>query len=425
MFENDSGRHRKSVLPRSVFEGEPGPELAAFLSVVDAKELSGHDQILVLRAHQRMASHYQAKFYSDVAALTDVMVEFDQDMELATHAAAMELRAALRLTRRMAEMEIDFAQELVHRLPQVAEALEAGRIDVRRAKVLVNGTIHVTEAQARQVVDELLDRAGQLTTGELRAKVAKLCLSVEPEEARQRYALALDERRLVKQPTLAGTANIMLTDIAPDKAAMAFDRINTLAKSLHISGEPRTMDQLRADIALDLLSGSPTHQNAKGGTVNIHVDLETLARLTDDPGELAGFGPVVADIARQVAEDHQNAEWRFRVTDPATGQPIHMGATRQRRHTADQRRRVELRDLVCATPGCRMPAVECDIDHIKPWAETGRTSVEDSAPGCRHDHVGRHMFGWTYRPIPGGDYLWTSRLGHTYTTSGRPPPPTE
>jgi hypothetical protein len=34
----------------------------------------------------------------------------------------------------------------------------------------------------------------------------------------------------------------------------------------------------------------------------------------------------------------------------------------------------------------------------------------------------RHKFGWTYKPIPGGDYLWTSRLGLKYTTSGRPPP---
>ncbi len=422
MFDNElCSQHTKSVLPRAVFEGSPGPELAAFLSVVDPSQLSGHDQVLVLRAHQRMASHYQAKFYSNIAALTDAMLDFDEDVELATHAAAMEVRAALRLTRRMAEMEIDFAQELVHRLPHVAQALEAGHIDVRRARVLVNGTIHLDEPRARQVVDQLLDRAGQLTTGELRAKVARLCLSIEPEKAKRRYEHAVDERRLVTQPTLDGTANLMLTDIAPDRAATAFDRINRLARSLHVSGESRTMDQIRADIALDLLLGGSTYQRAKGGTVNIHVDLTTLVELADEPGELAGFGPIVADIARQVADDQRDSEWRFKVTDSTTGMPVHVGTTR-RRPSAGQSRHVELRDLTCIAPGCRMPATECDLDHTELWSETGRTNIESLAPLCRHDHVGRHEFGWTYQPIAGGDYLWTGRLGHTYTTSGRPPP---
>lgn len=422
MFATETDRHQSSILPTELFEGEPGPELAAFLSVIDPTELSGHDQILVMRAHQRLISHFQAKFYSDVAALSDVMFEFENDWEWATHATAMELRAALRLTRRMAEVEIDFAHDLVHRLPTVASALEMGAIDVKRARILVNETVHLNEENARRVADEVLDRAGQLTTGELRAKVQKLCIAVDPAEADKRYVAALEERRLVRTPTVDGTANLVLSDVAPNQAARAMDRINTLAKALHVSGETRTMDQLRADIALDLLCGNPTYQRAKGGTVTVSIDLDTLARLSEHPGEISGYGPVVADIARPIAEAQQDSEWRFRVTDPASGLAIHSGVTRKRRHTAEQRRQVELRDQVCAMPGCRMPATECDIDHVKTWADTGLTSIEDSAPGCRHDHVGRHRFAWTYRRLPDGDYLWLSRLGHFYTKSGRPPP---
>ncbi len=423
MYDGDLARHRRSALPRAVFEAEPGPALAAFLSVVDPAELSGHDQILVLKAHQRLVSHFQAKVYSDIAALTDVMFEFEDDWELATDAAAMELRAAMRLTRRMAEIELDFAHELTHRLPRVAEALGSGAIDVRRARVLVDGTSHLSETDARLVVDETIDRAGQLTTGELRARVQKLCLAVEPEEAEHRYRTALEERKLVKEPTLAGTANIVLASVAPDKATKALDRINNIAKGLHVAGETGTIDQIRADIALDLLCGSPTYQGSNRGTVTVHVDLDTLAGLADRPGDLDGYGPVVADIARQVAETSMGAEWRFRVTDPITGQPVHMGTTRKRRHNAHQRRQVELRDLECVFSGCRMPAVDCDIDHTKTWEETHRTTIEDSAPVCRHDHVGRHKFDWKYQRISGGDYLWTNRLGHRYTKSGRPPPP--
>ncbi len=422
LVDRDLPRHRDSVLPVAVFDADPGPELAAFLSVVDPKELSGVDLVMVLRAHQKLVSHFQAKVYADIAALTDVMFEFDEDWELATEAAAFELRAALRLTRRSADIEIGFAQELVDRLPQVAVELEAGRVDVRRARILIDETIHLTESQARHVVDEVIGRAGELTTGELRARVKKLCFAIEPDEAELRYETALDERKLVKEPTIDGTANIFLTNVAPDRAAEALDRINLIARSLRVGGETRTMDQLRADIAVDLLCGNGKYRKAKAGKVVIHVDLETLARLNDDPGDLAGYGPVISDIARQVAENSDRAHWQFRVTDPDSGQPLHMGVTRKRRHNTHQKRQIQLRDLVCATPGCRMPATECDIDHTKTWAETGITTIDESGPSCRHDHVCRHKFDWTYRRLPDGDYLWTSRLGTRYTKSGRPPP---
>ncbi len=421
MFDHENSSHQTTVFPVGLLDREPGPELAAFLSVVDPPELSGYDQVLVLQAHQKMASHYEARIYENIAELAEIMVELDGELEFGLDAAAMELRAALRLTRRMAEIEIDFAHVLKHRLPEVGRALWSGEIDVRRARVLVKGTEHLTEGQARKIVENVIERAPQLTTGELRSKVQKLCLEIEPEAAKKRYESALEGRRLVREPTIDGTATLILSDISPVKASAAIDRINSIAESLRVPGENRTMDQLRADIALDLLCGSSAHQTKRKGTVNIHVDLDTLAGLADHPGELAGFGPVIADIARQVAGERTDANWRFRVTDPDTGMPVHIGTTR-RRPDARQQRHVELRDLTCVFPGCRMPATECDIDHIKTWAESGTTIVKDLAPGCRHDHVGRHRYGWTYQPLPGGDYLWTSRFGHRYTKSGRPPP---
>lgn len=130
---------------------------------------------------------------------------------------------------------------------------------------------------------------------------------------------------------------------------------------------------------------------------------------------------MVADIARQVAVTQSESEWRYKITDPATGMPVAIGTTR-RRPNSEQARYVELRDLSCVFPGCRIPAQECDLDHIDPWERTHHTTVLSLAPGCRPDHVRRHQHGWTYTPTPGGDYLWTSPLSHAYTTSGRAPP---
>jgi hypothetical protein len=226
---------------------------------------------------------------------------------------------------------------------------------------------------------------------------------------------------VVREATEAGTANLMILDASPDIAAEASNLINQIALGLKTRDEPRTLDQLRTDVALDLLSGRANGKSTGRGTIDIHVDLATLAELSDAPGDLAGYGPVIANIARQVTDDQKNAEWRWTATDPETGMVMHNGTTR-RRPTADQTRHVESRSRTCVYPGCRMPARNSDLDHTKPWAETGHTTVDELCPLCRHDHCSRHKFGWTYIPIAGGDYLWTSRLGLKYTTSGRPPP---
>ena len=138
----------------------------------------------------------------------------------------------------------------------------------------------------------------------------------------------------------------------------------------------------------------------------------------EHPGELAGYGPITADIARQLADTATDVDWT--VTHPGSGRPVSTGTTRRRPSSA-QHREVVSRDRTCVFPGCRMPATSCDLDHITPWAVSGRTAADGLAPTCRHDHVRRHRHRWTYERTADGDYVWTSPLGHRSTTSGRPP----
>jgi hypothetical protein len=100
--------------------------------------------------------------------------------------------------------------------------------------------------------------------------------------------------------------------------------------------------------------------------------------------------------------------------------PIHTDITRRRPATT-QRRNVEARNPTCVFPGCRIPAIRSDLDHRTPWADGGPTTEANLGPLCRHDHNIRHQHGWTYQPLPNSDHQWTSRLGHTHTTSETPP----
>jgi len=180
------------------------------------------------------------------------------------------------------------------------------------------------------------------------------------------------------------------------------------------------MDQLRADVLLDILNGSHTPTTSNPGGVHLHADLATLAGLDDNPGELAGYGPVIADVARQVADHQHHNQWTYIITDPATGDIVHTATTR-RRPTTPQRRQLQARYRTCIWPGCRMPSIDCDIDHRTPHTNGGCTHNHNLAPLCRHHHIIRHQAPWHYQRLPNGDHQWTSYLGHTYTTSGRSP----
>lgn len=406
-------------VPAGLDRMPPGPALAGFLASIDVDRVSGHDRVIVLRAQQRMASHYAAKALGAMAALADHMDRMGfADDELTWDAAATEIRAALRLTRRSAESELDLAVTL-RRLPRVWEAMERGDIDRPRARVIVDGTATLDEDTARRIVDEVIDAAPRLTTGELAAQLRRLAVGADPASAASRYSDAIDQRRVVVEASPDGTAHLLGLDLPPHRVSAATRRINRLARGLRRSEDPRTIDQIRADILLDLLCGA--RDQAPSGRVEITVGLDTLAALSEEPGDLSGYGPVIADIARQVAEASIDGEWRFTITDPATGLPIHDGTTR-RRPTAAQRRTVEARDRTCVFPGCRMPAAQCDLDHRVPWARRKSTSAVGLDAACRHDHVTvRHRIGWRHRPLPGGDHLWISPLGHRYTKSGMPP----
>lgn len=425
---DDYPRNWPEGVPSNLDDMAPGPVLGAFLSSVDVHKISGHDRVLVMRARQRMASHYAALVLSDMEAVSEVFtdgVEDEGDRMGQVESAAAEIRAALNLTRRAADNELLLAIDLTKKHQKVHEALATGRIDVRRARVIMNGIFHLDDETAILVVDGIIDDAPNLTTGQLGAKIRRACIEVAPKDAEKRYEAALENRHLTTQLGEDGTAHLYAKDLPPDALASATRRINEIAKSLRSGSETRTMDQLRADVFLDLINGNSVAYSDHRGSVDIRVDLTTLLDLDDRTADLAGYGPVIADIARKVAANNHDSEWRYTVTDPTTGRVIDAGATR-RRPTRTQRRYLESVHPSCVFPGCRMPATECDMDHRVEYAEGGSTTVGNLTPLCRNDHVIRHKAGWRYTTLPDGTIEWTSPLDHTYTTvpgdDGRSPP---
>jgi Domain of unknown function (DUF222)/HNH endonuclease len=332
--------------------------------------------------------------------------------------ASTEVATALTLTRRAADAEMGLALQLCERLPAVWRALDEGRIDVRRAREFDKQTAHLPTDEARDLVDRVITGATDLTTGQLRARLQRLSLDVDPQAAKTRYEEGVGERRLQREANPDGTASLLGLNLAPNKTGAAFTKINDVAQRLKRKGDPRTMDQIRADVFLDLLLGGHRAKTSRKGFVDIRVDLKTLTELTETPGELAGYGPVIADIARQVALDQPNAEFRFAVTND-DDQIVHVGTTK-RRPTSSMKRLVQAQHPTCVFRGCRMPAIDCDIDHRVAVVDGGPTTPCNLTPLCRHHHRAKHDGGWQYVKHRDG-FTFISPLGHHYTSGARSP----
>jgi hypothetical protein len=396
--------------------------LSAGLSRIDRSRLSGHDRVSLLEARARQIAHDQAELLADMDAILGSLIEIEEADDSVGwdpyEMASSEIGTALHLTRRGADHQLGVAYRLCRRLPSVWKALYEGVIDLARARILADQTVHLSEELARKVCDQVLERASTQTTGQLRARIQRLIITADPAAARDRYEKKLTERMVICEQTDAGTANIYATDLPADKAHQAMCRINRMAHTAKREGDRRGIDQIRADIYLDLLTGN--HQEGSGSEkalVDIRVDLTTLLELDDHPGEIPGWGPVIADITRQLVSDSQKAEWRTAVDHEGRVLDV---ITTKRRPTKAQKRIVETRNPTCVFPGCRMPARESDLDHQNPWAVTHRTQTSGLEPLCRHHHQLKHR-AWKLESNPSrpGVYLWTSPLGHTY-----PPDPT-
>ncbi|NND03390.1 MAG: DUF222 domain-containing protein [Acidimicrobiia bacterium] len=398
-----------------------GPELAAALAQVEMGGVDAYGRVEVWRAHQRLVAHYQAKGFLDVVAVEDHFLDRGDNEEQAFEGAAAEFEAAGALTRRGADSEVRLAEGVWRRLPAVGAALFRGDIDLRRARRLVDGTAHVPDEAARKIVDGLIDDAGELTPSQLAGRVRRRCIDHDPEEAKTRYEAAVEGRAAMTMSNLDGTATLYIHNAAPTEVYAAARHIDWLAREHKRLGDKRPIDQIRADVALDLLQGKPHTGNPRVlGGVHIHTTLEMLTRISEAPGELAGYGPVIADIARQTAEQQHGTPWEYTVTD-TNGAVISTGTTK-RGPTAAQARYARARHRTCVFPGCRMPAVDSDLDHQDDWQHTGRTDAEGLYPHCRHHHRIRHQHGWTYQELNDGRIEYTTRLGHKHQTQPRDPP---
>jgi hypothetical protein len=92
----------------------------------------------------------------------------------------------------------------------------------------------------------VLDRAGRLTPGALRAAIARAVMEVAPEKAKKRREAAARDARVERWAEDSGNAALAGHELPPDVVLAADQRITAWARELKKSGLEGDMDVLRA-----------------------------------------------------------------------------------------------------------------------------------------------------------------------------------
>ncbi|MGI9064534.1 MAG: DUF222 domain-containing protein [Pseudonocardiaceae bacterium] len=353
--------------------------------------------------------------------------------------AAAEVALILRVAPVTAAGRVDEAITLAERHPTALTALADGELTLTKVRIIAEQTTHLPDTQAAAVERRVLARAARQTPGQLRASVRRAVLRADPDAVRRRHTAAVRERGVWLHELPDGMA--MLSACLPAAEAVGVDAVlDHLARTTGDGdtdpgtgvADDRTLPARRADALVDLVCGPPGHP-AAGSTaagsrrgplwrrrvavqVRVTVPFTTLFGIDEQPSELAGYGPITAEQARELAAA---GTWRRILTDPATGDPRDF-ATTTYRPPAALRDAITTAKPVCEHPGCRRPAMACDLDHHIPHHHSQQTTYDGTGPYCRRHHRLKQTPRWQVEHHPDGTVIWTTPTGHTYTH--RPPP---
>jgi hypothetical protein len=371
-------------------------------------------------------------------------------------------------------MRIDVARTLVNHLPNTCSALATGELSAAHATVIAKETAAairdgLSEFAIFSIEEKAIAHAEFHTPSQVAQQVRSAIAKFAPATFEEVVEKARDSRRVSCYNDVDGMSTVVAILPAADaqtvmkaieafiiKGSAAWEISNDLkssesktsgshSASSNTSGsntsgsntsgsntsgsntsgsknsDTRSADMKRAD-ALTSLAGFALAASSEDValhrrpiTVNVTIDLPTLLGLSENPGQLAGYGAIPASVARALASD---GKWKRFITDPQTGALLDYG----RETYQPPQALIDFliaRDRTCRFPGCRRSAALSDLDHAQSWEEGGTTSLDNLGALCRRHHLLKTHGGWGIESRADGSCTWTSPLGKIYQTPAR------
>ena len=454
-----------------------GYEALGHLISINPESLTSAGKIDYLAALEKQNSWLAALIQRATLAIAGSQPSESENMwEGVDEGEREDVATALRLSTNTAQSRIDVARVLTNHLPATCEALANGDISPSHATLIARES---SEAIRRGIsTEDLIKIEGKAlahaefhTPAQVGRKLRSLFAQASPDSFEETVAIARDTRSVRMYPESDGMATIIAL-LPVEDAQTVMLAINSLVSlkdlkfSENVKGQnscnssqinscqmnssqidssqinsikmnssqitnianrndgltKRNIEMKRADalseICGDLLARiSDEYQpHRRPVSINITMDLHTALGLADNPAELAGYGPIPASIARQLASD---GKWRKFITDPGTGNLLSFGRESYipPQSLADF---IAARDRICRFPGCSQPARVSDIDHAIPWEDGGETSAENLGLLCRRHHRMKTHDGWRLQSNPDGSCNWLSPAGKEIFVPARP-----
>jgi hypothetical protein len=185
-----------------------------------------------------------------------------------------EVAVARRVSERAAAGEIRPAVSLTGRLPRMLALLGEGRVTVPRARAFVEELEGVEDDVACLVDARLADRVAGWSVARIVQETRRAVPTADPDEAARRSAQGTDSRAVSWRPEPHDQASVLITGPAVPLTRW-HATLDSRARALKAAGDPRTLDQLRFDLAVTQ-SPCATHPPADptaGPTGDLTVDL--------------------------------------------------------------------------------------------------------------------------------------------------------
>ena len=340
-----------------------------------------------------------------------------------------EAALCMRLSPVTAIRRVEHARLRCGQFAIVGKALESAVLLPTMAFDLHEALLPLPDDVADMVCHMVIPGAGEMTRAEFGKAVRKAVIACDPDGAAARHVEAKNGRCVRIKPAPDGMADMYarLTAVEAQTLYQALDgtaRRDIAAAAVAARAidptvpAPRIpLDHARADALVawaQTALADPTLPRAQGRAADICIvmTMPTVVGLRDDPAYLVGYGPITAEVARELLP---GGKLRRLVTDPVTGHLLDVG---QRSYEPPQALKdfVVTRDPTCILRGCSRASRHCDLDHREPFP-AGSTSADNMAPLCRRHHLMKHTGGWQLRKSRGGDLYFLSAAGRHYAVN--------
>jgi hypothetical protein len=312
------------------------------------------------------------------------------------------------------------------------------------------------DSDCLELQDKVLPTARAQGYSRTKAKTNREIGIIDAAGQARRRAAARRKRDVYIVPDVDGLSMLIARlDTFTANAIMA--AINAAVANPHIITSPfgagacdATLGERRGEALAALIFGTPNVANCTSSScttpiaINLSLDLtvpiteldaatnsasEAGASTSNGASNGAGASTSIGANANNGAGGSADAigcDFRQLLADPAvkvfarpvaiseTGHVLDIGRRRYQ-ITGALRRLITTRDGTCRFPGCNRNAARCQIDHVTPWDEGGRSDADNLGALCVRHHQLKTHGGWEITDSkPDGSCTWRSPDGRIY-----------